>query len=230
MLLEQAAHDPHTGETRDLVAEANHRFANSLALISATISHQSRALSDPENLIPASRVRGLLGEVQSRIAAAGRLHRFLSVGNPDEPVDVGIYLRQVVSDAVASLARPDSVTLHFACDIGCRMPTDRAFHIGLMVVELIVNSIKHAHPAEVAGKIEVRCRRDPRCVVVDVSDDGVGLPEGFEVEHHAGEGLRLIKSLADQMGAQVAFENDGLGLHCEITAPIAVAVGSTGGR
>lgn len=224
MFLEQTADVAQPASTRDLLAEANHRIANSLSLVAALARQQLGGLKDDNATLAASEVRGLLLQLAGRIDAVSRLHRMLSQGESEKPIDIGGYLQQVASEAVASMAKPDRVVLHFATELGCRVPPERALHIGLIVVELVVNSIKHAHPAGIQGHIEIRCRRDPGAIVVDVTDDGVGLPEVFDEKAGAHAGLRLVNALARQIGASVRFESGGLGLRCEITAPVAAAV------
>lgn len=223
MLQEHTADVAHPGNVRDLVAEANHRIANSLSLVSGFARQQLAGLTTRDDHLSREDVRVLLTELAARIDAVGRLHRMLSDSPPDAPIDVGAYLQQVVSEIVASMAKPEKVVLHFACQLGCNMPAERAMQIGLMVVELVVNSVKHAHPAGVTGHVEIRCRRDPRAIVVTISDDGVGLPEGFDSGDRRHSGIRLIHSLAGQAGASVRFDSH-LGLRCEIEAPIASAV------
>jgi two-component sensor histidine kinase len=224
MFQEQTADVAQPGSFPDAVAEANHRIANSLSLVSALARKQLAGLISRGESLSRDEVRVLLTELTARLDAVGRLHRMLSSAPPQVPVDVGAYLQQVVSEVVASVAKPDTFVLHFACQLGCSVPAERAMQLGLMVVELVVNSVKHAHPTGVVGRIEIRCRRDPHAVVVTVSDDGVGMPEDFSPSDSRHAGIRLIHSLAHQIGARVSFDSGSLGLRCEITAPAATAV------
>jgi len=203
---------------RDLVAEANHRIANSLAAISSLVQHQASAI-DADGTLTATEVRRVLGEVRARVDAVARLHRALS-DSGDEPVDVGGYVQQIASELVSSLSSPDRPSLHFLGEIGCRIAPERALYLGLIVIELVTNSLKYAHPTGVPGEIAIHCRREGHMVRVDVSDDGVGLPEAFDLGGSRTSGLRLVRSLAEQIGGTVAFTSEGLGLHGIIRAPV----------
>ncbi len=223
MLLDRTV-DTSQPKAGDLIAEANHRIANHLGLIAALTRKEAAGLTDDHADLPPAQVRAMLGELVLRIEAVGRLHRALSATRLDGWVDVGVYLQQVASETVSSLARPEAVTLHFGCELGCRVPGGKAAYIGLMIVELLVNAVKYAHPAGIPGCIEVSTQRDPRGIVISIADDGVGLPVDLDPGDRRHSGIRLVQSLAAHIGATIRFDNRGLGLEVEIVAPIAAAV------
>jgi len=84
--------------------------------------------------------------------------------------------------------------------------------VGLIVGELVTNALKYAHPAGVFGEIIVGCTDAGDRLVIEVADDGVGLPEGFDAAKNAGLGLRLVHSLAEQLRATLMFNDSGTGL------------------
>jgi two-component sensor histidine kinase len=87
------------------------------------------------------------------------------------------------------------------------MVTDRAIRLALLVTELVTNAAKHACSEAGKGKVCVHLSRmDETNARVSVSDDGVGLPADFTLEQPSGFGTRLIKILAEQMGAQILVE------------------------
>jgi two-component sensor histidine kinase len=91
--------------------------------------------------------------------------------------------------------------------------------VGLAVNELVMNTIRHAHPSGIAGQVLIGCRRDGDAIVVDIADDGVGLPEGFDPMTDGGFGLKLTRSLAAQLKAQLNFADTGTGLHVRLMIP-----------
>jgi two-component sensor histidine kinase len=222
MFLEQSSQTIESVPGRDRVAEANHRIANSLSAIAALVQHRAVGLSD--RAMTSAEVRQILAEVRARVDAVARLHRILSDTGDDVPVDIGGYLQQIAAELVSSLSNKDAVTLHFVCELGCRVAPDRALYLGLIVVELVTNALKYAHPAGVRGQIAIRCHRGADAVVVDVSDDGVGFPEGFDPAGDSSSGLRLIRSLAQQIGGHVTFDSNSLGCHTTVYAPVLTAV------
>jgi two-component sensor histidine kinase len=218
MFLHEYIDDATRGPVRDLVAEANHRIANSLGLISGLVKRQVFEL-DARRHYSHSQVRRILDDVRSRVDTVARFHRMLSGPAGEGPVEVGGYVHQLASNLVSSLSSPEAVTLHFMCELGCRLERARALHLGLIVCELVTNSIKYAHPTGVHGQIQIRCRREPQGIAVEVSDDGIGLPEAFDIELDGGTGLKLMRSLAQQISATLAFEDGGLGFRCAIHVP-----------
>ncbi len=219
MLVHQSTAPAERSLGSHLVAEANHRIANSLSAIGGVIHHQTSRLKT-DRTMTTGEVRQLLDDVKARIDTVARLHRTLSTVDPGAHLDLGAYLPQIASQLVTSLSRPNSVVLHCVCQLGCRAAPERARYLGLILVELITNSIKYAHPAGVAGKIELSCQQDPDGIVVEVADDGVGFPEGFDPHHEGSSGVGLAHLLAKQIGAELSFHSDGLGLRCIIRAPI----------
>jgi len=99
-------------------------------------------------------------------------------------------------------------------------PSDSVATAGLIVVEAVKNAVKYAHPAGVHGKIEVRCARGADSSVrIDVVDDGVGLPEGFDPATDGGFGFELMRELSGKLGATLTFVSTSLGLRVELRAP-----------
>lgn len=207
-----------TSHAPDLSAEANHRVANSLSALAALIRRQHASLpDDPYELMPVAEVRELLGGLRARVASVARLHRMLAnVGGAQ--VDLGAYLQPITSELVSSLTPPGTCTLHFACELGCRLEADRALYLGLIVVELVTNAIKYAHPAGAPGTIAVQCRRDPGGIEVSVRDDGVGLPKHLDA-HPGGRGLDLVLSMAAQIEATATVNSSDLGLEWVLRLP-----------
>jgi two-component sensor histidine kinase len=222
MLLEHTALTPTSAPVRDLVAEANHRIANSLSALAGLVQHQIQGLKKDERALEMAEVRQMLGEVRARVDAVARLHRALSDIPPSAPIDLGRYLQQIASELVATLSPPGGTILHFACELGCRVAPDRGLYLGLIAVEIVTNALKYAHPAGVGGRIAFNCWRTTDALVVEISDDGVGFPDGFDPIKSLS-GLRIVRSLVEQIGGTVGFESDDLGVTCTIQAPILAA-------
>jgi two-component sensor histidine kinase len=218
MFLHELSDSAGRGPVRDLVAEANHRIANSLSVLSSLVRRQASQL-DGKRQFSRSDVRRILVDVRGRVDTVARFHRMLSGPSVEGPVEIGGYLHQLASHLVSSLSSPSAITLHLTCELGCRLEPDRALPLGLIVCELVTNSIKYAHPTGVHGQIQMRCRREPRGILIEISDDGIGLPEGFDVERDGGTGLELMRSLGRQIGAKLDFEDGGLGFRCAIRLP-----------
>jgi two-component sensor histidine kinase len=204
----------------DLAKEANHRIANNLSVVAAVVRTEAARI-DPSRLMTASEVRDLLQTVGSRIDAIGQLHRLLAKTPSGRFFDIGEYLTELVESLRGSIVTDSSLT----CEVspGCHVPPAIALNVGLIVGELVTNAIKYAHPAGVDGWIEVSCRPGPDgSLRIEVTDDGVGLPEKFDSRSSGNIGTRLVGSLAQQIGGDLAFCNEGLGLRCILTLPASI--------
>jgi two-component sensor histidine kinase len=199
-------------------AESNHRIANSLAMVAGLLRLQASAAGRSERELRSDEFSALLLEAAGRIEIVGRLHGRLAQGPAD--FELAEIVQEVAEATVESLARPDQVKLSMRFDENRCDPMRQALPIGLVVGELITNSLKHAHPAGVAGEIEVSCRQGLAGeLTIEVTDDGVGLPEGLDPATSEGFGLRLVRALAGQLGGQLSFEDSGVGLMVRLALP-----------
>jgi len=220
MSLEHRTTSPYDPPVRDLVAEANHRIFNSLSAVAGMVQERIAALEAETAAISVEEVRQMLSEVRARVDAVTRFHRALATLPADATIDVGQYLQQIAAELVTTLSPSGSVTLHFASELGCRAAPDRALYVGLAVVEIVINALKYAHPTGIPGYIDIHCWSTSNALVVEIADDGVGFPDGFEPERTPTRGLVIVKSLIDQIGGTITFKSDGLGLTCTLSAPV----------
>jgi two-component sensor histidine kinase len=212
--------DPESDSTR--VSEAHHRIGNSLALIASIVRMQARAMLSRSDAVPVADVRLLVEELGQRLEALGRLHGKLA--RLDGPVDLADYLRDIAKSAVSGLAFAGRMHLHFDIPDTCIVSARVAPLVGLAVSELVMNAVKFAHPTGVTGDLQIACNRCENAIVVEVSDDGVGLPEGFDPTVDGQFGLQLLRSLSGQLKARLEFVSTGIGLSVRLSIP---AMGST---
>jgi two-component sensor histidine kinase len=125
----------------------------------------------------------LLEEVGGRIETVGRLHRLFADAGHGEPLDLRQYLRDIAEAAVGSMSVAGDTSLTPILSTACLISAQHALSVGFIVGELVTNAVKYAHPAGVKGRIELSCHPRPEgAILIQVSDDGVGLPEGFQGE------------------------------------------------
>lgn len=204
-----------------LRSEADHRIANNLALIVSLVRLRARAVVQKPGPVEREAVQALLDDVATRVEMVARLHRMLSRPSQHELIDVGAYLREICTSVAASLAG-SRVTLSQDANV-CLVQPDQALSLGLLIVELMTNAMKYAHPTGVAVKIHVGCRHTADGgLILDFADDGIGLPENFDPLVDGGLGFRLVRSLGDQLGASLSFDSDPLGtrFRLEVPAPV----------
>jgi PAS domain S-box-containing protein len=102
----------------------------------------------------------------------------------------------------------------------CAVTSDDAAVIGLIVGEAVTNAIKFSHPTGVPGKITVHCQQDDKGrITIEVTDDGVGLPENFDPKSDGNVGFRMMRALSERLGAALVFESTSLGLGVSLRVP-----------
>lgn len=207
----------------DYAAAANHRVANNLSMVAGLVRMQASSIGDKAGTMEGDEVRMVLEGLGGRVDTIARLHRTLSNGPSGDSIDLGDYVRDITDAIVTALSFAGQVKLRFSCDRACTVSSRVALSLGLIVVEIVTNAVKFAHPTGVAGEIAVACRRSGDAIVIEVSDDGVGLPEGFDPISGGHLGLRLVRSLAAQLVAQISFESGALGTSFELRVPSAVS-------
>jgi len=186
-----------------LLREVNHRVANSLQLISSLIELQARRVEDAS-------ARGMLRQAAERVEAVSLVHRRLYTSNDVEYVDMDAYLAGLVEElSRATAAADDEAGQRVALRADAiRVETDKAVSIGLMVNELVTNSLKYAYPDEVKGAVRVsltRSAEDGRVRLV-VEDDGIGYPQPGTAPRGSGMGAMIVKSMARSLGATVDLD------------------------
>jgi two-component sensor histidine kinase len=195
-------------EARDraetLLAEVNHRVANSLALVSSFVQMQVNALSDPT-------AREMLRETQARISAIAGVHRRLYTSSDVHSVELNAYLTSFVEElsATMNLNRKDMRFFPASADIF--VPTDKVVSVGVIVTELVTNAYKYGYSVDGPGEIRVRViSEDSGILEIAVEDDGVGWTGTGPIKG-SGLGSRIIKAMAQTLQAQLNYESGGAG-------------------
>ncbi len=208
----------------DLLSEANHRIANNLAVLLSSVQMKSAHLAKGPCVIQRDHARELLHDIASKITSVGHLHRHLA-SRPEVPdLDAGNFLIESSVAIVASLALADQVCIVQRLSTQCRVKPEQAQQLGLILSEIMMNAVKYAHPSGVPTQIHVDCSRAPDGgIAIEMGDDGVGLPDGFDPQTGGGTGFRLIRAMAKGLGAKLKIESDSLGLSFFLTLPPAIA-------
>ncbi|MGE0501897.1 MAG: sensor histidine kinase [Rhizobiaceae bacterium] len=179
-----------------LLAEVNHRVANSLAMVGSLVRLQGAASKDDS-------VKLALTETQSRIEAIAAVHKRLYASGDVGLVALDEYLSGVLDSlATAMKAEGRGGSLTYELD-PATLDTDASVNVGLVVTELVTNAYKYAYP-EGAGGIRVRLKRMPSSrVEIVVEDDGVG--RGTGAARGTGLGTRIVKAMAATLGTEVQY-------------------------
>ena len=178
-----------------LLQELNHRVANSLQIIAGVLMQRVRTVQSEE-------ARGHLREAHSRVMSIATLQRQLASTATGE-VHLRTYLTSLCASIGASMiANPDLLNLTVDADDSVTTP-DRSVSMGLIVTELVINSLKHAYPGgERKGTIKVGFHGTNDEWILTVADDGIGLL-GDHGSGKPGLGTGIVNALAVQLSATV---------------------------
>ncbi|MBE0533196.1 MAG: PAS domain S-box protein [Rhodospirillales bacterium] len=182
-----------------LLGEIHHRVKNNLQIIHSLLSLQTASVRDEVAL-------GMLRESQNRVLSMALIHRTLYQSNDFAKVDFATFLDSLVPTLIGSYGIDSS---RFAVSVDAddaRLPINAAVPCGLIVNELISNTLKHGFPQGRGGKIDIRLANGKDGgAVLSVSDDGVGLPDNLDIDNSTTLGLQLVTLLADQIGGKLTI-------------------------
>lgn len=199
---EQAEQEVRAARDRavTLLAEVNHRVANSLSLVGSLVRMQANSVEDLG-------AKAALAETQARITAIGNLHRSLYTSDDVRSVDLAGYLRSLLEEFAQSLAGSGQMpTIRFEAE-PVLAKTDKAISIGLIATELVTNALKYAYPSG-NGEVRVSLSGDGDKVTLTVVDDGVGW-SGTGPIRGTGLGSKIVRAMAKSLATELRYEDTG---------------------
>jgi two-component sensor histidine kinase len=185
-----------------LVKEVHHRVKNNLQMVISLLNIQSSYLNDDAAILA-------IRDSQRRMQAMSLIHQKLYQDNNVSVIDMAIYINELITYLKEMFV--SATWIHFEQDVApIRLDVAQAIPIGLILNELIVNSIKYAFGNNDNGIIKVSfCAVDERHLMLMVSDNGKGLPDQFDAFEGRSLGMSLITELAKQLEGRIKFLNDG---------------------
>lgn len=176
-----------------VIREIHHRVKNNLQTIASLLRLQARRSGSIET-------KRELEEAVRRIASIAVVHETLS-RESGELVDFKDIAEQIVKMVEGSLVLPGArITIAHEGEPG-KLPAELATPLAVVLVELLQNAVEHAFPRPGAngrsGHIVVTMKRTAGRLSLNVKDDGVGLPAGFNIDSSSGLGLQIVKSLVE---------------------------------
>jgi two-component sensor histidine kinase len=184
--------DKQTERQALLTQEFEHRLVNGLQLIVSLLSLQSRTATTPE-------AADQLKIAARRVAALGRVHRRLHQPDYQDSVNLTTYLRDLCEDLTGLLGTEGSGTAAIVEGESLNVPAAMAIPLGFIVNELITNSAKYGE-----GHVTVRVEAlSPIESCLSVEDDGPGLPAEFKPSDSRGLGMKIVRSLVEQIGGSL---------------------------
>lgn len=206
ILLLQKEHDAQAKvtyslkEKETLLAEIQHRVKNNLAVITGLLNLQMEKA-------PCDVSKGLMIESRNRVMSIAMIHERLYKKDNLSKIDLKQYLSELVNEVVKSF--PAQTKIQIIEDLeDLELELTKAVPAGLIVNELVTNSLKHAFPPNITSPvITIQMKRIFDCMQISFSDNGIGFGD-IEKRKETSLGITLIESLADQIDAKVSFRNN----------------------
>ena len=187
-------------EKQVMLQEIHHRVKNNLAIIISLLNLQANKLQD-EGL------KAAFADCQSRIRSMALIHQTLYQSNNLAELDLERYIKSLVR-TVSSAYNSSRVRFVIRVD-KIDLPLDYTIPCGLILNELVSNSIKHGFPNDLQGEIGITVQKEDDEIVLIVRDNGVGFARDMDIKNSETLGMFLIVRLGElQLGGKVETSND----------------------
>ena len=195
-------------EKEILLQEVHHRVKNNLQIINSILNLQKKFVKD-ENAITG------LEEIQNRVSTMSIIHETLYQNTDVSNIGFPSYLTRIAGNIIQGYQSETQVELVTELE-DIQAPLDQAIPCGLILNEWVSNAMKYAFMGREKGTITVALRcmlsedhPDEEEIQIEVRDDGVGLPDGFDWGGRDSLGLYLVQALSEQLDAELSAESDG---------------------
>lgn len=194
-----------------VIQEIHHRVKNNLQTIASLLRLQARRSKVPE-------VKSALQESTNRILSMSVVHEFLSQQDSEE-IRVIEVTKNILNTVAPNMVAADFKLLHSFDGPEVILPSRTASNLAVIINELILNSIEHGFAGRSQGLIGLHTEASEEGYILELYDDGCGLPNDFDLEKTRSLGLQIIRTLVrDDMGGEIELYNHG-GTHARISIP-----------
>ncbi len=188
-------------EKEILLQEIHHRVKNNMQIISSLLNLQKRYVDGDEVALD------VLKESQNRVTSMAMIHEKLYQSNDFMHINIGNYVENLVTDLFYSYAIPKSKIIPIVDSDEIQLNIETSIPCGLIISELVSNSLKYAFPNERTGEIRLSIKVEDDGYHLTVSDNGIGLPENFDFKNTESLGLELVNNLVDQIDGTIKLDS-----------------------
>lgn len=197
IFLESANRDKET-----LLKEVHHRVKNNLQVISSILSLQNSYTKDTDT-------REVLTESIQRIRSMSVIHETLYKSKNFASIDFSDYLYSLTNEIILAYKDRSDLSLKIIDHLEpLQLDIGQAIPCGLIVNELITNSVKHAFTNINNGEIYLNINKNEDTVFLEIGDNGSGLPNDFDFAESESLGLQLVQTLVEQLDGQIKIERE----------------------
>jgi PAS domain S-box-containing protein len=187
-------------EKEVLLREIHHRVKNNMQIISSLLNLQTQHVEGKETI-------NVLKESQGRVKSLAMIHEKLYQSPTFTDINFKEYIRKLVSDIFYSYGITTG-TIESVLNIeDININIDTAIPLGLIINELITNSVKYAFP-KCKGKITLKLKSSQEQMELTITDDGIGIPKDIDIENTETLGLQLVKNLINQLDGTLKLNTD----------------------
>ena len=196
--------------SRDLLyREMQHRVSNNIQIVAGLLRLQSQGLKDQS-------AKRALTEAANRIALIANIQHKLH-DQSGERAPFRRFAEALLADAVGA-AGADKVAVHVEGG-DAPLHVEQATPVSLVLLECVNNALEHAFEPGQPGMVRVKLEQNNGHKVLTVRDDGRGLPDGFDLEAGKSLGLKIVRTMAGQLGGEFSIRPDGDGSVCRLEFP-----------
>ena len=197
-------------EKEALLSEIHHRVKNNLQVISSLLGLKALQIED-------ERVVMMFEEMRQRVQSIGTIHESLYRSNSFAAIDFADNAQSLADTLLSFYGLAGRVQVELPKRGVALLPIDRAVTCNLLLNELVSNALKHAFPRGEGGRIRIEMCEDGGRYDLRVTDNGVGMPKGYEIGKSKSFGLRLAELLASQLGGTIDIKSDAGGTSVHVS-------------
>ncbi len=197
--------EKNSGEKDMLIRELYHRTKNNMQVINALIRLKTMNIRD-------EKTKSILDDISNKIFSISLVHKKLFRSNDLSNINFGEYIKDLADNMIGG----GKIIYELNCD-ETNILFDIAVPAGLVINELITNSLKYAFPDNRKGIIKINVMKNGGRIVVEYSDNGTGLPDGFDPDKTESFGfISLIAIIREQLGGEINWDSDN-GFNCRFS-------------
>ncbi|WP_321423629.1 sensor histidine kinase [uncultured Methanobacterium sp.] len=184
-----------------LMKEIHHRVKNNLMIISSLLNLQSRYIKDDAT-------REIFKESQTRAQSMALIHERLYRSGDLKSIAFSEYIRSLTRD-IFNTYNTSRGRIQLQMDVqNIMVDVNSAVPLGLIINELVTNSLKYAFPNDQEGIIRIQFHKEGDCYLLEVGDNGVGIPDDFDILKSDSLGMLLVNSLTSQIQGELELKRE----------------------
>ncbi len=188
-------------EKEMLLKEIHHRVKNNLMIISSLLNLQSQYIKDKAS-------QDIFKESQNRARSMALIHERLYQSTDLKRIDFGEYITSLATELFHTYVSAPSLIEQKINVEDILLDINTAIPLGLIVNELITNSLKHAFPEGKNGEINIDFHSKDDQYELTVKDNGIGFPEDIDFQNTDSLGLRIVNSLTEQIDGEITLDTN----------------------